>query len=226
MVSTWAAGPHACGPCFFGVLEIMRTSVYIDGFNFYYRSVKDTPYKWLDFKKLLNLLLNQGNKITEIKYFTALVSGDQDPGKPLRQQTYLRAIQKHIPEIKFYLGHFLSHTVTMPIAGLEPVQFVRVKKMEEKGSDVNLAVHLLNDAWLDAYDCAVIISNDSDIAEALRLVKEQTDKKIGILTPVDRPSKELIKYADFIKRIRKGVLALSQLPNPIPDTNIFKPETW
>ena len=207
-------------------MDTLRTYIYIDGFNLYYRSVKDTPYKWLDFKKLLSLLLSPKNQITVIKYFTALVSGEQDPGKPLRQQTYLRAIEKHIPEIKIYLGHFLSHTVTMPIAGSEPVQFVRVRKMEEKGSDVNLAVHLLNDAWLDLYDCAVIISNDSDIAESLRLVKEQTDKKIGILTPVDRPSKELIKYADFIKRIRKGVLAHSQLPNPIHGTKIFKPETW
>ena len=38
------------------------------------------------------------------------------------------------------------------------------KKTEEKGSAVNLAVHLLNDGWLDAYDCAVVISNDSDLA--------------------------------------------------------------
>ena len=44
-------------------------------------------------------------------------------------------------------------------------QFVEVIKTEEKGSDVNLAVHLLNDAWLDRYECAVVVSNDSDLAE-------------------------------------------------------------
>lgn len=48
---------------------------------------------------------------------------------------------------------------------------VDIIKTEEKGSDVNLAVHLLNDGWLDAYDCAVVVSNDSDLAEAMRLVK-------------------------------------------------------
>jgi uncharacterized LabA/DUF88 family protein len=207
-------------------MEKLRTYIYIDGFNLYYRTVKDTPYKWLDFKKLLSLLLSPRNEILIIKYFTALVSGEQDPGKPLRQQTYLRAVEKYIPELRIYFGHFLSHPVFLPLANSQPIQFAKVKKMEEKGSDVNLAVHLLNDAWLDVYDCAVIISNDSDLAEALRLVKKQTDKKIGILTPVDRPSKELLRHADFIKRIRKGALAHSQLPNPIPGTKIFKPDIW
>jgi len=47
---------------------------------------------------------------------------------------------------------------------------VKIVKTEEKGSDVNLAVHLLNDAWLNLYDCAVVISNDSDLAESCRLV--------------------------------------------------------
>jgi uncharacterized LabA/DUF88 family protein len=51
-----------------------------------------------------------------------------------------------------------------------PIQ-VEVWKNEEKGSDVNLALHLLNDAWQDAFDCAVVVSNDSDLAEALRMVK-------------------------------------------------------
>ena len=52
-----------------------------------------------------------------------------------------------------------------------PPEFTQVYKTEEKGSDVNLALHVLNDAWLDQYDCAVIVSNDSDLAESLRLVK-------------------------------------------------------
>lgn len=41
----------------------MRTYVYIDGFNFYYGAVKDTPYKWLDFKKLLGFLLKPDHNI-------------------------------------------------------------------------------------------------------------------------------------------------------------------
>jgi uncharacterized LabA/DUF88 family protein len=85
----------------------------------------------------------------------------------------------------------------------------------------------LNDAWLDHYDCAVIVSNDSDLAESLRLVKEQHKKKIGLITPGKiHPSRELLKYADFTKRIRKGVLGASQLPDSIPGTTIHKPKIW
>jgi uncharacterized LabA/DUF88 family protein len=104
---------------------------------------------------------------------------------------------------------------------------VNIIKTEEKGSDVNLAVHVLNDAWLDKYDCAVIVSNDSDLAESLRLVKEQHNKTIGLFIPwKHHPSKELMKYANFIKRIRRNVLAISQLPDPIPGTSIYKPVKW
>jgi hypothetical protein len=44
-----------------------------------------------------------------------------------------------------------------------PPNSVTVWKNEEKGSDVNLAVHLLDDSWRSGFDCAVIVSNDSDL---------------------------------------------------------------
>jgi uncharacterized LabA/DUF88 family protein len=206
----------------------MRTYVYIDGFNFYYRAVKDTPYKWLDFNTLFQHLLSPKNQIISIKYFTALVSGKFDPDQPIRQKTYIRAIQKYIPRLSVYYGHFLSHEIFAPLAKPEGnKRFVRIIKTEEKGSDVNLAIHVLNDAWLDRYDCAVIVSNDSDLAESLKLVKEQHNKVIGLITPgKGHPSRELLRYADFTKRIRKGVLAISQLPDPIPGTTIYKPKVW
>lgn len=161
----------------------MRTYVYIDGFNFYYGAVKDTQFKWLDFKKLLQHLLDLKHQIIAIKYFTAMVSGKIDPDQPIRQKTYIRALKKFIPEISVYMGHFMSHDVYKPIAYPidkrlfgKNIKFVKIIKSEEKGSDVNLAVHLLNDAWQDLYDCAVVISNDSDLSEALRLVKTTTRK--------------------------------------------------
>ena len=106
-------------------------------------------------------------------------------------------------------------------------RFERVIKTEEKGSDVNLAVHLLNDAWLGLYDCAVVVSNDSDLAESMRLVKAQHNKVIGLIHPSQRrASKQLAAYADFIKSVRQGALAKSQLPDPIPGTNLRKPTSW
>ena len=212
----------------------MRTYIYIDGFNFYYGAVKDTQYKWLNFKKLFEYLLDSSHQIISIKYFTAIVTGKIDPGQPVRQKTYIRALKKYIPEISVYYGKFLSHNVFKPLAYPidknlfgKNIKFVNVIKTEEKGSDVNLSVQLLNDAWLDLHDCAVIVSNDSDLSESLRLVKELHKKKIGLITPGKiHPSRELLKYSDFTKRVRKGVLAASQLPDPIPGTTIHKPAVW
>ena len=207
----------------------MRTIIYIDGFNLYYRAVKNTPYKWLDFKTLFQNLLSTNNEIIQIKYFTALVSGKHNPQKPIKQQTFLRALHAYIPEITIYYGHFLTHEVFAPL--VEPIgnkRTIKIIKTEEKGSDVNIAVQLLNDAWLDNYDCGIIVSNDSDLAEAMRLVKKHhPNKLLGLIMPgKGHPSKELMKHADFVKRIRTGILGLSQLPNPIPGTNIYKPKDW
>lgn len=209
----------------------MRTYIYIDGFNFYYGAVKDTPYKWLNFKFLFTKLLSPINQIVSIKYFTAIVTGKIDPDQPQRQKTFLRALRKHIPEMSIYYGNFNSHTVIQPLA-CENRQyrrpfFVPVIKTEEKGSDVNLAVQLLNDAWSNKFDCAVVVSNDSDLKESLKIAKQDLGKVIGVINPRgDKPTKELMKYADFYKKVRKGVLASSQLPDPIPGTTIRKPKSW
>ncbi|WP_205960360.1 NYN domain-containing protein [Ramlibacter henchirensis] len=106
---------------------------------------------------------------------------------------------------------------------------MQVWKNEEKGSDVNLALHLLNDAWQDAYDCAVVVSNDSDLCEAMRLVKAQHNKVIGLITPgapVRKTSMQLKQHSDFTRQIRTSALQASQLPSHIPGTTITKPATW
>lgn len=206
----------------------MRTYIYIDGFNFYYLTVKDTPYKWLDFKLLFQQLLNPYHQIDAIKYYTAIVSGIQDPNQPVRQKTYINALEKYIPELSVYYGDFRTNKKWMPLS--KPVKsrkYVEVIKTEEKGSDVNLAVHLVNDGWNNEYDCAVVVSNDSDLKEAIKIVKQDLNKKIGIVIPGKaNPSEDLLQYADFIKHIRKSILENSQLPDPIPNTNIHKPSKW
>lgn len=86
----------------------MRTSIYIDGFNFYYGAVKNTPYKWLNFKTLFSSLLDDKYQIIEIKYFTALVSGLRDPRQPIRQKTFLRALEGLHPGNIYLLRTFLE----------------------------------------------------------------------------------------------------------------------
>ena len=207
----------------------MRTFVYVDGFNLYYGALKGTPWKWLDLPALFAKVLRPHHDILKVKYFTARVSGTQaDPSKPQRQDVYLRALQRHRSEVEVHFGHFPSHRVHVPLA--RPIANQRaaeVIRTEEKGSDVNLAAHLLNDSWLDVYDCAVVVSNDSDIAEAMRLVRQHHGKRIGLVTPgTGRPSRQLMAHADFAKHVRPNALRWSQPPDPIPGTNIRKPGRW
>ncbi len=208
----------------------MRTSIYVDGFNLYYGAVKGTPWKWLDLKGLFAKLLRPHHRITDIKYFTARVSGHRDPQQPIRQQTYWRALQATTPELTLYQGTFLTHPVTWPLAvPIAGQTHAKVLKTEEKGSDVNLAVHLLNDAWLDKYDCAVVVSNDSDLAEAMRLISQHHPSKLlGLVFPRHHghPSAQLVKHASFVKKLGPHLLADSQLPEAIPGTNLRKPASW
>ena len=207
----------------------MRTFIYVDGFNLYYRALRKTSYRWLDLHALFEQVLQPHHDILTIKYFTAKVKAtSQDPSKPQRQDAYLRALQYYRPHVEVHYGHFLSHPRHMPL--VQPVRNQRtahVIKTEEKGSDVNLAVHLLNDGWLDVYDCAVVISNDSDIAEAMRLVRHHHGKLIGLITPGSGgTSRQLGAHAGFVKRIRSSALKRSQLPDPIPGTTLSKPANW
>jgi uncharacterized LabA/DUF88 family protein len=206
-----------------------RTIVYVDGFNFYYGEVRGTPWKWLDPAALFQKVLGRQNTLVKIKYFTARIQpSPNDPTVQDRQDAYLRALQVHCPLVELYYGHFLRHRISMEHANPPPPS-VKVWKNEEKGSDVNLALHVLNDAWQDAYDCAVIVSNDSDLAESLRLVKAQHRKLVGLVTPgapTRKTSRQLRQYADFVKPIRAWMLKSSLLPNPIPGTTIHKPANW
>lgn len=207
----------------------MRTYVYIDAFNLYYGCLKGTPYRWLDVAELCRLLLPK-NDVQRIKYFTAHV-GERagSPNQPLRQQLYLRALST-LPTVEVYLGHYLSHEVSMPLAHppSRGSRFVRVIKTEEKGSDVNLATHLISDAYEDKFDIAVLVTNDSDLLSPVKLVTERLRKRVGILNPQKHPAFVLKKAATFFKPIRHGVLAASQFPQVLMDaTGAFhKPSSW
>jgi uncharacterized LabA/DUF88 family protein len=204
----------------------MKTNIYIDGFNLYYGCIKDTPYRWLNLAKMCHLLLPKDD-IHRIKYFTALVtSRPSDPEQPLRQRAFLRALQT-IPNLEIILGSFLSHEVMMPRSPLGS-GYVKVIKTEEKGSDVNLATHLLLDGFQDDYELAVVVSNDSDLLMPIRVVSEQFGKPVGLLNPQKHPSAALLPQVKFVKNIRQKVLRESQFPPVLMDRNgrFSKPPTW
>ena len=49
----------------------------------------------------------------------------------------------------------------------------KVWKTEEKGSDVNLASHLVYDACQGSFDVAAVLSNDTDLVEPIRIVTQE-----------------------------------------------------
>ena len=207
----------------------MKTIVYVDGFNLYYGAVKGTPYKWLNIPKMCRLLLPR-NEVVRVKYFTARVSARPgDPDLPTRQETFLRALRT-LPDIEIVFGHFLTNEVTLPIASPSPggPRYCRVVRTEEKGSDVNIATHLLRDGFTDQFEVAVLVTNDSDLISPIPVVRSELDKVVGILHPHERPSRALRQHASFMKPIREGVLAAAQFPPRFRDAAgvIRKPVKW
>jgi hypothetical protein len=206
----------------------MKANVYVDGFNFYYGAVKGTPYKWLDLDALCRLLL-PSDTIHRIKYFTAPVHPrSKDPDQRLRQETYFRALRT-IPNLEIILGTFLTHEVTMPSAE-QPGKYARVIKTEEKGSDVNIATHLLMDGFRNDYELAIVVSNDSDLLMPIQVVMNELKKPVGILMPARQghPSQVLSAQATFVKQIRERVLAKCLFPAAMQDVSgpFNKPVAW
>lgn len=150
----------------------MKLNVYIDGFNLYYGIRKWPECKWLDLEALAKHLF-PNDTINRIRYFTAPVRGVPDPESRKRQNVFLRAVRDN-PLVVVHEGRFLAKKTYMPLVDPDPnvSRVVRVWKTEEKGSDVNLATHLLLDAIRQDCEMAVVMSNDSDLREPIRLVQE------------------------------------------------------
>ena len=227
-------------------LSMKKTIVYIDGFNLYYR-LKKTPYKWLNLYRLAYYYLDpKKHQISKIKYFTARVKEySENSSNTNRQNVYLRAIRS-INNLEIIFGQFKNRTVkgkycyhckkqkfltkcmVFFIKLIEGHNVVTVKKFEEKESDVNIATHIVADAYENNYDCAVLISNDTDLKTPLRYVKKRLKKEIGIISPRRNIHSELMKISNFQKRISNKILKECQFPEKMNDHKgeFFCPSKW
>ncbi|HEY5435658.1 MAG TPA: NYN domain-containing protein [Candidatus Limnocylindrales bacterium] len=208
----------------------MITNVYVDGFNLYYGCLKGTSHKWLDLDALCRTLL-PNNQLHRIRYFTARVKVRDDPLAPVRQDLYLQALST-LPHVSTHLGHFLVTKARMALATPPPAgpRTVEVLKTEEKGSDVNLATYLLTDAFRGDCQTAVVITNDSDLAEPIRVISQELSIPVGLINPHPRQaSRALLRQGPaFVKSIRPSVLARSQFPAEIVvrGRTIHRPQGW
>jgi hypothetical protein len=127
-------------------------------------------------------------------------------------------------------GSSLSTQVPVEVrTGSNPPKWVTVDKTEEKGSDVNLASHLLMDGFRGLYELAVVLSNDSDLTEPLRMVRRELRLPLGVWNPHPTHSFQLSQHAIFNKRVRAADLAAAQFPPSIVDSKgktLTKPTNW
>ena len=160
----------------------IRTYVYVDGFNLYHRALRKTRYKWLNVEALAKNLLSDNHEIVCLRYFTAPVSGKRDPGQPIRQQRYLQALQT-LPCVSIHQGNFLVSKKWRPLVTPEPggPTHILVENSEEKGSDVNLASYLIHDAWRGLFHEALVFSQDTDLVEPVRIVRDEIKKIVGVV---------------------------------------------
>ena len=110
---------------------------------------------------------------------------------------------------------------------LSDAVIAEIHTMEEKGSDVNLAAHLLNDAWKGLFEVAAVISNDTDLVTPIRMVTLERQKPVYVICPGRwQIAPKLANVASHVRHVRRTMLKAAQFPDPIPGTMISKPADW
>jgi uncharacterized LabA/DUF88 family protein len=196
-----------------------------------------------------------GATIERVVYCTARVSGIDDPSTPRDQNVYLRALRATGSVDLIEFGNFVRRVKTAPLAtrtakgkpelvrsqwpvmvqddsGSEVCDarfLVSVLNREEKGSDVNVATHLLLDVLHGAVDAAVIVSNDSDLELPLRCAREQVP--VGLINPsANQLAGKLRGHASdgvgghWWEKLTAAAYMAHQLPDPVD--KLRKPYGW
>lgn len=203
-----------------------RVIAYVDGLNLYYglKSAGWRRYYWLDLWQLVEKFLRPNQRLGAVRYFTAAFLPDpDDPQRHIRQDAYLQALAT-LPDLHIQLGQMMPKSRTCPQCGMALASY------EEKMTDVNIAVALLNDAQDDLFDVAIIISADSDLAGPITAIRRRyPGKPVIVAFPPKRASKELRSIATASLRIGRDRLRDSQFPPRIVNADgytIAKPTQW
>ena len=230
----------------------LRTAIYIDGYNLYYGRLRGTPYKWLDVVRLFSRIIHSiepTSQISSVKYFTApaLSRFARHGEESMRAQNdYHRALESMYPDLfKKVLGSYVYEKdgTSLPIYreghAFNKEDTVKVWRLVEKRTDVNLAITMYRDAYKKLADQLVLVSNDSDAVPVLEAIQEDFDQvKIGLIMPLTLPgnskkgrpaSKALAKLAHWSRSyIRDDELSNALLPTQIPTRKkpAKKPAHW
>lgn len=193
--------------------------------------------------------------IERVVYCTARVSGAEDPSSPADQDVYIRALQRHGSVDLVTFGTFVTRAKLAPLASRGangrpqvttarwPVQvrdaqgadvpgatfMVSYLDREEKGTDVNVATHLLVDVLTRNIDAAVVITNDSDLALPIRVARCHVP--VGVVNPGNRPLAGKLRGSYFEgvhdhwwKRIDEDAYRAHQMPRKVGP--LLRPDGW
>ncbi len=239
-------------------LEPLRTRIYIDGYNFYYGCLRNTAFKWLDPLALFEHQIIPSITVTDhigrvrscrllaspaIKFFTARIveSVAKDVDSVASQARYHTALRKFYgAQVELIEGYYAVNPMKVRLLSpstpkLPPreCEMGMAWKVEEKQSDVNLALHAYHDAITDNVDHVVIATNDTDLAPALEMIRRHTNVRIGLVVPATshhrHANTELANHAHWVRsRVSWDELAASQLPRIINGGRqaTLKPESW
>jgi uncharacterized LabA/DUF88 family protein len=201
-------------------MTAQRVTAYIDGFNLYHAIHElTTPkrsfshLKWLNLWELARSFAPEPDfSLTDVYYFSAYATWRPDAYK--RHRAYVRALTAI--GVTPILGNFKrKDRECFRCAN-------KWRAPEEKETDVNIALHLLRGAYQDRFDRALLISADSDLAPAIRMVREETPlKDIRVVLPIGLSlSGELSRAAAGKKRcarVKQVHLERSLLPQQVRD---------
>lgn len=136
-----------------------------------------------------------GATVERVIFCTARIDAVTNPSGAADQDVYLKALVKAGAVTHIEYGNYVARVKFAPLAVRDPgsqrprlvdadwpvkIQdnagqpvpgahfMVSYLHQEEKGTDVNVAVHLLRDALLGQVDAAVVVSNDSDLRMAVQ----------------------------------------------------------
>ncbi|MCX8037697.1 MAG: NYN domain-containing protein [Candidatus Sumerlaeia bacterium] len=201
-----------------------RIAVYIDGFNVYHALDSNCAwhkYKWLDYRALAACYLGGKDTLSHVRLFTSLATWN--PDKVQRHRILLRA--QELRGVEIILGKF-KRKDTRCRADCKKA----FHTFEEKLTDVNMAAWLFRGAYLDEYDTAILITGDTDIIPAIKMIRSLfLNKKIGVVIPIGRSSNELKQNCDLYFRMNERQLLRSQLPDVLDGGAaglLKRPSTW
>ena len=207
-----------------------RSMFFIDGFNLYH-SLDGNPrfhkYKWFDLHRLaLCFSKPPYEELQKVKYFTALASWK--PESASRHKAYIRALQGVAVDV--VLGRFQAKPRRCRAASGCGLPFI---VHEEKLTDVNIAVSIVEACVTNQCDILYLVSGDNDLVPALEAAKRLCSGiEITVILPIDAKAKMLTRICrenDYtIAKINESYLAVSQFPDSvtISGKNYHRPERW